>query len=555
MTVRTREPATGRALAELSLLVDIGSAWTKATVVGRSLGRWRIAAHAAQPTAWDDAELVATLAARLTGRVDPRVSARIAAILADAPRIAVHTPARPGRIALAAVSSELSGQAARRAAEAAGWVVVEAVTADDGRPVAERLSALQAAEVDAWLLAGGFDAESAEGALEMAGLVAAARGGGRSPVVWAGSASLTDRVAAFFEPGGLREVGNPRPSADRENLVPLRRHLDALIEKLVERGSARQLAPIGFGRAVAELARAARLRVVGVDLGARYATWASADENGIAESRVVASGGLASRTLTARGGPARVAHSLPIAIDALAVADALQNLRARPGSIPQTEEELAVVHGAARALLADLAANGPAPGSIDLLIGSGRTIAAAPLPAQSMQLLLDGIRPIGFIQVAIDPAGALAPLGALRDDEIVEGLGTLRDDLLTPLGAAVVCSGGRPGHPAMRVTVRRAGWPVLGPIEVRPGQLEVVPLSRGQVAELEVELDPTASLGAPRRSRRLHATVAGGAVGLVLDARGAPLLLPRRNDDRRAVLTSWRDAFLREARPPREGRS
>jgi hypothetical protein len=553
MTVHTREPTTGRALAELSLLVDIGSAWTKATVVGRSLGRWRIAAHAAQPTAWDDAELVATLAARLTGRVDPRVSGRIAAILADAPRIAVHTPARPGRIALAAVSSELSGQAARRAAEAAGWVVVEAVTADDGRPVADKLSALQAAEVDAWLVAGGFDAEGGEGALEMAGLVAAARGGGRSPVVWAGSASLTERVDAFFEPGVLRPVANPRPSADRENLLPLRRFLDALIEKLVERGSARQLAPIGFGRAVAELARAAHLRVVGVDLGARYATWASANEDGIADSWVVASGGLASRTLTARGGPARVAHSLPIAVDALAVADALQNLRARPGSIPQTEEELAVVHGAARALLADLAANGPDPGSIDLLIGSGRTIAAAPLPAQSMQLLLDGIRPIGIVQVAIDPAGALAPLGALRDDEIVEGLGTLRDDLLAPLGAAIVCTGGRSGHPAMRVMVHRVGWPSLGPIEVRPGQLEVVPLPRGQLADVEIELDPAASLGAARRARRLHATVSGGAVGLVLDARDAPLLLPRRNDDRRAVLTSWREAFLREARSPAEG--
>jgi hypothetical protein len=553
MTVDTREPRTGRATSELSLLVDIGSAWTKAAVVGRTFGRWRIAAHAAQPTAWDEAEMIATLVARLVGRVDPRVSARMAALLADAPRIAVHTPARPGRIALAAVSSELSGQAARRAAEAAGWVVVEAVTVDDGRPVAERLSALQSAEVDAWLLAGGFDAEGGDGALEMAGLVAAARGGGRSPVVWAGSARLTERVGAFFEPGVLQAVANPRPSADRENLLPLRRFLDALIERLVERGAARQLAPIGFGRAVAELARAAQLRVVGVDLGARYATWASADENGIAESRVVASGGLASPSLTVPGGPARIAHSLPLAIDELAVADALQNLRARPGSVPQTDEELAVVHGAARALLTDLAANGPPLGSIDLLIGSGRTIAAAPLPAQSMQLLLDGVRPIGIVQVAIDSAGALGPLGALRDDEIVEGLGTLRDDLLTPLGAAVVCQGGRSGHASMRVTVHRVGWPSLGPIDVRPGQLEVVPLPRGQAAELEIELDPVVSLGAPRRTRRLRAMVTGGAVGLVLDARDVPLLLPRRNDDRRAVLTSWRAAFLREARLPAEG--
>jgi len=209
-----------------------------------------------------------------------------------------------------------------------------------------------------------------EGALEVAGLVAAARGGGRSPVVWAGSAGLTERVGAFFEPGVLRAVANPRPSAERENLVPLRRYLDGLIERLVERGAARQLAPIGFGRAIAELARAAQLRVVGVDLGARYATWASADESGIAETRVVALGGLASPSLTAPGGPARIAHSLPLAIDELAVADTLQNLRARPGSIPQTDEELAVVHGAARDLLADLAANGPQPEGVDLLIGS-----------------------------------------------------------------------------------------------------------------------------------------------------------------------------------------
>jgi hypothetical protein len=553
MTTEAPARDPGRATAELSLLIDIGSAWTKAAVVGRALGRWRIAAHAAQPSAWDEEELLATLAGRLAGPADPRVARRIAALLADAPRIAVHTPARPGRIALAAVSSELSGQAARRAAEAAGWVVVEAVTVDDGRPVVERLSALQSAEVDAWLIAGGFDQEGGEGALEVAGLVAAARGGGRSPVVWAGSAGLTERVAALFEPGVLRAVANPRPSADRENLLPLRRYLDGLIERLVERGAARQLAPIGFGRAVAELARASRLRVVGVDLGARYATWASADENGMAESRVVALGGLAAPMLTAPGGPTRIARTLPLAIDELAVADTLQNLRARPGSIPQTDEELAVVHGAARHLLAELAANGPQPQGVDLLIGSGRTIAGAPLPAQAMQLLLDGIRPVGIVQVAIDPAGALGPLGALRDDEIVEGLGTLRDDLLTPLGAAVVCRGGRSGHLSMRVTVHRVGWRSLGPIEVRPGQLEVVPLPRGQVAELEIELDPGVSLGAPRRTRRLHASVTGGAVGVVLDARDAPLILPRRSDDRRAVLTAWRDTFQREVRPPAEG--
>jgi hypothetical protein len=44
--------------------------------------------------------------------------------------------------------------------------------------------------------------------------------------------------------------------------------------------------------------------------------------------------------------------------------------------------------------------------------------------------------------------------------------------------------------------------------------------------------------------------VTGGVVGLILDARGVPLALPRRADDRRAVLASWRDAFLREPAVP-----
>jgi hypothetical protein len=77
-----------------------------------------------------------------------------------------------------------------------------------------------------------------------------------------------------------------------------------------------------------------------------------------------------------------------------------------------------------------------------------------------------------------------------------------------------------------------------------------VPLARGHDAELSIELHNGASLGGPRRARRVTAGAMGGLVGLVLDARGVPLGLPRRTDDRRAVLASWRDVFVREATVP-----
>jgi hypothetical protein len=531
--------------AEMSLLVDIGSAWTKATIVARARNRWRIVTQVAQPTAWGEDELRSALSKRMSGVVDRRVSGRIGELLVTAPRIACHTPRRVGRLGMAAVSGELSGTSARRAAESAGWTVEEAATADDGRALGARLAALQAADVDAWLITGGFDSGRADQALEMAGLVAAARGDARQPVIWAGSAALAAEVAALFGEGAVSVVENPRPDARTDNPLPLRHALEELLQRMVEPGGVRQLTPVSFRRAISELARSTMRSVLGVDLGARYLTWVRSDEMGAAESRVFANGGLSAPGLVASGGAGRLARLLPMAIDELAVADALRNLHARPGTLPQTDDELAITHAATRQLLAQ-AAEGTTTEGLDLLIGCGRTIAAAPRPAQAAQLLLDGIRPLGITQLAIDTAGVLPPLGALEDGEIAEGMGVLRDDLLAPLGAAVVTRGGRAGQVAMRVSAHRVGWPDEGPTEVRNGQLHVLPLGRGQSAELEIELASGVSLGGPRHGRRVHATVTGGAVGLILDARDIPLAAPRRSDDRRAVLSGWRDAFLRE---------
>jgi hypothetical protein len=544
-----------QATAELSLLIDSGSAWTKASVVGRTRGRWRIVAHAAQPSDWDEAVLIGSLAERARESVDHRLRAGVSEMIQAAPRISCHTPLRPGRLAIAAVSGEVSGAAARRAAESAGWTVVEAVAADDGRRLPDRLAALAAAEVDAWLVVGGFDDARPEQALESAALVAAARGGGRSLVVWAGSAALGAEVAQLFDSGVLRMVANPRPSASEEDLAPLRHHLEELLDRLVESGGTRNLAPIGFRRTIAEIAREERLRVAGVDLGARYATWVVADGTTApvtADSRVFASGGLSSPTLAGSGMIARLARSLPLPIDELAVADTLQNMRARPGTIPMSDEELAVTHGAARLRLGALADH-HGFGPCDLLIGAGRVLAAAPTPMHAMELLLDGLRPPGVTQLAVDVAGVLAPLGSLDDVEIGEGIGVLRDDLLVPLGTAVVTRGGRPGQMAMRVHLHRTGWPEPEPVELRTGEVRVLPLPRGERAQLEIELEPGITLPAARRTHRARVEVSGGTVGLVIDARDVPMQLPRRADDRREVLAGWHEQLMHEpllSRPP-----
>jgi hypothetical protein len=532
---------------DLVLLIDTGSAWAKAALVARHGRRWRIAGGAAQPSAWGETALLDALASGIAPQADARLSHRLAERLASAPRIESHTPQRPGRLALVAVSQVLSAPVLRRAAESAGWVVAEQVTVDDGRPLGDRLAALAGAEVDAWLLGGGFEGTTSPQALEIAALAAAGRGSSEQPVIWAGAGDLADEVGQLFG-GAVSVVPNPAPADGVERPAPLRARLEGLLDRVVEPGGAQHLAPVGYRRAITELARSADLRILGVDIGAGYATWIVADAEGEIDARVFAEGGLAAEALKDAGAAARVARDLVENVDELAVADALQNIRARPATLPETDDELAVMQAAARHQLSRIVADEPATRGVDLIIGSGRTIAAAPRAADAARILLDGLRPLGVTQLAIDPSGGLGPLGSLDDAEIGEGIALLRDDLVVPLGTSVVCHGGRTGQLAMRVTVSVEGEDEVAPVDVRTGELRIVPLPRGRVGEVAVELIGGASLGVQRRSRHARARVTGGAVGLILDARDVPLRLPRRPDDRRAVLGGWRDTWARETR-------
>jgi hypothetical protein len=535
---------------ELALLVDVGSAWAKAGVIGKVRGRWRLVAHAAQPTSWGPNELRRALLDQLAAAADPRLGDRLDDLLGSANRIECHTARRPARVAIVAVSREMSGGTARRTAESAGWQVTEVVTFDDGRTLADRLGTLQATDVDAWLIAGGFDGTRSPRAVEAAALVAAVRRPGSGPVIWAGSSDLAETVIGLFEPGAASSVPNVRPDARHDDAAPLRARLVEVLREVASPEDEAHMAAVAFPRAVGALAAATGLRIMAVDLGARSATRAVGEPDGTVTSRSHARGGLAG-TILAHGAAARVARLAGDAGDEPTVADLLQTLRARPATVPQTVEELSATHAAARVQIAALLED-DLPEPLDLVIGAGRTIGMAPHPGQAARILLDGVRPVGVTQLAVDAASVLGPLGSLPDDEIREGLTLLGEDLLVPLGTAIVSRGGDPGRVAMRVSVHRPGWPSPAPIEVRTGQLQVVALGRGQEAEVQIETAPGVTLGATRRSPRVSAVVTGGSVGLILDARGIPIALPRRGDDRRAVIAGWRDSLQREARPGAE---
>jgi len=516
---------------DLSLLLDVGSAWTKAALVGRAGGRWRIVSGTAQPTSWGESALVDDLVGRLSPHADARLSRRLALLVRDAPRITSRSARRPGRLVILA-DTQAGLDAATRLSQRHGWIVAAAVTSDDRRPEPERFEALRTAEPDAWLAVPGSEADPA--ARPMWGILAAARRTAGAPVLVVGPETVREPFASLF---GMttRWVGPALDGTVGDALLAILADVNGVPE-------VRLLAQVAFGRSMTALSRGIGLQILGVDLGATWLAWAPGGDP--AHNALLAPG--QDRALP--DGSRTATEVLPADVDEFAMTDAMANLAANPTAIPSSPAELAIAHamGIDRLAAARQAMGGVS--SVDVVVGGGRLLAAAPHPADAALVLLDGLRPPGVTQLALDPWGICGPLGTLPGDEVDEGMETLRDDLLSPLGTAVVARGGRPGQLAFRARLHRTGWPESPRVDVRSGSVVVIPLERGGAGELEIELERGVQVGEPHKARRLRVNVTGGAVGVILDARDDPIQLPTRPGDARTVIQSWRDALRREGR-------
>jgi hypothetical protein len=72
---------------------------------------------------------------------------------------------------------------------------------------------------------------------------------------------------------------------------------------------------------------------------------------------------------------------------------------------------------------------------------------------------------------------------------------------------------------------------------VKFGEIKQIPLDEGQ--EVQADLNPHGKLNVGRGRRRVKTTVHGGVVGVVIDARGRPLVLPEDPLERKQTLLSW----------------
>jgi hypothetical protein len=214
-----------------------------------------------------------------------------------------------------------------------------------------------------------------------------------------------------------------------------------------------------------------------------------------------------------------------------------------PSAIPATKDEQALTQAIARQALylavrkaqkdfpvhARSMRNGVMP-PLDLIIGGGGVFSDGTSLGQSLLLLLDAI--------LLDQNNLLPMLGAAASRSHYLPVQVIESGAFIGLGTVVsVVASANYGDQVLRAKLTYSDG-TEARAEVKFGGLEILPLANGQSARLSLQPLRRADAGLGSGKSGV-VTVTGGALGVVIDARGRPLQIPSDPVRRRELMKRW----------------
>jgi uncharacterized protein (TIGR01319 family) len=572
------------------LLADCGTVMTKAVLLEQVDGQYRFVAQGEAPTTaeypWSDVAAGISHAVEQISEVTGRhffdtggnlISPELAGGEGVDVFAATISAAQPLQVVLAGLVRDLSAASAERAA-AGTYSLVKAILASDGRaegPSDEaQVRTISDAAPDVICIAGGTEGGAVSPVLElveMATLACSLMDPEMRPrLLYVGNSRLRPHAKNIVgEQAVFIVADNVRPTLKRENLVGAQAELDALYmqDKMeclpgvdaVKSWSRAHITPTAraFSRLIEYLWHLgdSSKGVLGVDVGAANTTVAAVfGERPYLTIRGDLGTAFGGKQLLQKHGAEAITRWLPEPMDSDEARALLINKEVHPASVEQQPRELWLEQALAREAIRKTMAVArpgwepkeaqPYPGLMplcDTIVVSGGVLSHAPRPGQAALIALDALEPIGVSTLVLDAYGlapALGSVAAVKPLAAVEALdsGGLINlaTVVTPVGHA------RRGDLILKVKVTyedKDGGTI--DVEVRQGDLEVLPLLPGQQAVLE--LRPLrhfdVGLGGPGKAGQRR--VSGGLVGLIIDARGRPLRLPRDPELRQRQMRKW----------------
>ena len=474
------------------------------------------------------------------------------------------------RTVLVGLMPGVSMESARRLAGSTYLNVVEEIGLLDRRREEEQIDVLVAAQPDVILMVGGTDGGASASVLrmiEIVGLVVGLLSTAQRPnLVFAGNRALGAAVSEYFqERAPVTIVPNIRPSLDVEELEPARLKLSEIIRQLragkingfedlaAWSGGSMMLTGDAFGRVVRYLSQVydPDKGVLGIDVGASHVTVAAAFD-GILNLRVNSDLGLGSSMpgLMRYASIEDISRWLPGEEPAGKVRDYLYNKALYPGSVPTELAELHIEYALVRELIRtgialargdwQKGAGSTLLPALEPIIASGGAIARAPRPGYAALALLDAIQPKGVTTLVLDPHNLIPAVGAAAGLLPMITVQVLESGSFVSLGTVVSPVGhARQGRPVMRVRVEPEGGGEMSEGAVRFGQVVLLPLRQGEHARLTVRPESGFDVGFGGAGKAGALRVAGGALGVIIDARGRPLELSKDPVERQEMNLKW----------------
>ena len=183
--------------------------------------------------------------------------------------------------------------------------------------------------------------------------------------------------------------------------------------------------------------------------------------------------------------------------------------------------------------------------TLDMLIGSGGVLSHAPRRQQSALMMIDAFLPEGITRLAVDSIFMMPQLGVLAEVHPKAATEVFNKDCLIHLGTCVAPAGeSRSGKgEIMKYRIELPGGKVEeGSLSF--GQMKLIPLGFDESSSLPLKakasFDPSRGfdLGAGG-GNKVESEISGGVVGIILDGRGRPFVVPKDDATRVAKLKEW----------------
>lgn len=486
--------------------------------------------------------------------------------------VATISAGPPIRVVAAGLLDDISLASAIRLASTTYSEVIETLGLNDRKKPEERLDALLNLRPDLVILAGGTEngaTNTVVRLLESVGLACSLMQEEQRPeVLFVGNQDLNPEVEKRL--GNLTNYSfapNVRPRLEVEQISPAQHKMVDIFRSIRSTGipgvsELNEWADMGmmptasaFGRMIQFLSKVydPGKGVLGIDIGASATTIAAAFD-GELQLGVYPEYGLG-RGIIGLIKDAKIDEIqrwIPMEINPDYIRDYISNKQIYPASVPGSAEDLAIEEALARQAIrkaigaaesgfsSKLKRSGP--GLLpwfEPILATGSVINKAPSVGHSLLTLLDAVQPTSITTFVLDqhnlaaPLGAAAPVNPHLSVQVLESSAFLSlATVITPVARV------RHGTPILRLKVTYESGDETS-LDIKQGALEALPIPQGEAAKLRLQPLHRADVGMGGPGRGGSVRVVGGILGVVIDARGRPILIPKDPARRQELFKKW----------------